>query len=208
MKALILNGSPRKQGVISSMLERLALELDPGICVEKYDVYNFQMSYCKACMKCRPDAECVMMDDARKYGRELLEADILIVGTPTHWANMSAPLKNFFDRNVSNLFTENKNGLPAGRHKGKKAVIMTSCSTPWPFNRIMGQSSGSIKAVRRILKTAGFSVIAEIAVPNTKKLGDDGCRSSKMTKLAHKINRATLGKSGIQNYPEATATPA
>jgi putative NADPH-quinone reductase len=208
MKALILNGSPKKEGLISSMLERFAFELNAGIEVVNCDVNDFQMSYCKACMKCRPDKECVIRDDARKYGRELLDADILIVGTPTHWANMSAALKNFFDRNVSNLFLESKKGLPIGRHKGKKAVIITSCSTPWPFNRWMGQSSGSIKAVKRILKTAGFSILAEIAIPNTRKKENTSKPGRKMIKLARKVNRHALGRSAKHKYPEVRAVQA
>lgn len=42
------------------------------------------------------------------------------------------------------------NGSP--RKKGKPAIIVTACLTPWPLNRILKMSSGVIKSVKIYLK--------------------------------------------------------
>ena len=95
---------------------------------------------------------------------------MLIVGTPVYWANMNGKLKCLFDRLVGVLMGESKHGIPIPLHKGKKAVIVTSCTTPFPFNYICGQSGGAVRAVNEVLKSSGFKVVKKINLSNTKKI--------------------------------------
>jgi hypothetical protein len=67
------------------------------------------------------------------------------------------------------MMGESKLGIPIPLHKGKKAIIVTSCTTPFPFNYICGQSTGAVRAVREVLKSSGFKVIRKINLSNTKK---------------------------------------
>ena len=121
-------------------------------------------------MKCRPDSECIQPeDDAHIIGRKIKIADGLIVGTPTHWGNMSAQLKLLFDRNVPVFMGEKANGFPIPRQKGKPAVIVTACTTPWPFNFIAAESRGAIRAVRQVLHYGGYKIIGNVVKPGTKK---------------------------------------
>ena len=91
MKILVLNGSPRKKGAVATLLNSIAEGARERHEVEWIDVYDLKMKPCIACMKCRPDGECVLPeDDAHVVGRKIKEAHGLIVGTPTHWGNMSA----------------------------------------------------------------------------------------------------------------------
>jgi len=53
---------------------------------------------------------------------------------------------------------ESPKGIPQALHKGKKAVIVSTCSTPWPFNIWFNQTRGVVKALREILKWSGFSI--------------------------------------------------
>jgi multimeric flavodoxin WrbA len=70
--------------------------------VDWVDVYDLEMRPCLACMKCRPEGECVQAeDDAHRVGRKIREAGALVVGTPTYFSNMSAILKMLFERNVT-----------------------------------------------------------------------------------------------------------
>jgi len=97
------------------------------------------------------------------------DADGLIVGTPTHWGNMSAQLKLLFDRNVPVFMGEKPNGFPIPRQKGKSAAIVTACTTPWPFNFIAAESRGAIRAVREVLHYGGYKIIGKVVRPGTKK---------------------------------------
>lgn len=169
MNILVLNGSPRKNGTVANLLKSVVNGISDSHEVEWINVYELKMAPCVACMKCRPDMECILpQDDAHIIGRKIRAADGLIVGTPTHWGNMSAQLKLLFDRNVPVIMGEKPNGIPSPRHKGKSAVIVTACSTPWPFNFIAAESRGAIRAVNEVLHYGGYRIVGKIVKPGTK----------------------------------------
>jgi NAD(P)H-dependent FMN reductase len=170
MKILVLNGSPRKKGIVATLLRNVADGFAVEHEIEWTDVYDLEMKPCIACMRCRPDGECVLTeDDAHKIGRKIKNADILLVGTPTHWGNMSAQLKLLFDRNVPVFMGKTPNDIPLPRQKGKPAVIVSACNTPWPFNFINSESRGAVKAVRKVLNHGGYKIIAVIVKPGSRK---------------------------------------
>ena len=55
MKVLVINGSPRKKGVVSTLLHAVADGMNDRAVVEWVDVYSLCVKLCTACMKCRPD---------------------------------------------------------------------------------------------------------------------------------------------------------
>jgi len=167
---LVLNGSPRKKGTIATLLKAVSEGARENNEIEWIDVYNLKMRPCIACMKCRPDGECVLpKDDAPVIGKKIKEADGLIVGTPTHWGNMSTQLKMLFDRNVPIFMGEKPNGMPIPRQKGKPAVIVTACTIQWPFNVIFAESRGAVHAVREVLHYGGYKIVGKIVKPGTRK---------------------------------------
>lgn len=169
MNILVLNGSPRKNGTVADLLKLVVKGISSQHQVEWINVYELNMKPCMACMKCRPDQECVLPeDDAHIVGCKIRDADALIVGTPTHWGNMSAQLKLLFDRNVPVFMGESSSSIPVPRQKGKPAVIVTACSTPWPFNFIAAESRGAIRAVNQVLHYGGYKLIGKIVKPGTK----------------------------------------
>lgn len=172
-KALILNGSPRKNGTVARLLKAVAEGTAARSDVYWIDVCDLNVQPCRGCMKCRPDGECALPpDDAHRVGRLIREADAVVVGTPTHQANMSAPLKNLLDRIVPAIMGERPGGLPIQRQKGKKAAIVTACATPWPFHALAGQSRGAIRAVAEVLKTGGYRIEGTLVKPGTRKSRD------------------------------------
>ncbi len=128
------------------------------------------MKYCTTCMVCREKETCILPeDDAHIVGKKIQNADALIIGTPTHWGNMCAPLKLLFDRNVPVFMGESPKGMPVPRQKGKRAIVVTACTTPWPFNFILAESRGAIRAVREVLHYGGYKIVGTITKPGTKK---------------------------------------
>ena len=60
MKILILNGSPRCQGLISRMLDIMAEEARiRGAEVEAISIHKLQVRPCTGCMACRSRQACV-----------------------------------------------------------------------------------------------------------------------------------------------------
>lgn len=167
VKIVILNGSPRKNGKIASLMKYARQLAGPE--GELIQVYEQHIYPCTGCMRCRETGKCCLPeDDGQRLSEKIGSADVLIVGTPTHWGNMSAGLKNMFDRMVPVFMGESKSGIPKPRQKGKRAIIVATCSTPWPFNILFRQSRGAVRAVEEILKTAGYRT-RRIEIGGTKK---------------------------------------
>jgi hypothetical protein len=151
-------------------LAAAAEEAERNHSIEWVDAYDLTVRHCVGCMRCRPDGECVLpSDDGHVMGRKIKEAGGLIIGTPVHWGNMSAPLKMILDRNVPVFMGEKPSGLPEPRQKGKRAVLATACTTPWPFNFIFAESRGAFRSLGEVLHYGGIKTIAKIAQPDTKK---------------------------------------
>ncbi len=53
MKILVLNGSPRQNGMVASLLKTVTEPLSAEHIVEWIDVCRLNMKYCTACMVCR-----------------------------------------------------------------------------------------------------------------------------------------------------------
>lgn len=169
MRILVLNGSPHKTGTVASLLKSVVDGISGQHEVEWIDVYDLHIKPCIGCMKCRPDRKCILpQDDSHTVGSKIKDADGIIVGTPTHWGNMSTQLKLLFDRNVPVFMGEKPNGMPYPRQKGKPAVIVTACTTPWPFNFIAAESRGAIRAVKEVLHYGGYRLVGTIVKPGTK----------------------------------------
>ena len=166
MKALILNGSPRPQGVVVQALRTAADTLRQ----EWIDAYRMEFRPCTGCMQCRTTNICPLpRDAAHAVGEQIRQADLLVVGTPTYWGGMSARLKMLFERLVPIFMGESALGFPQPRQKGKRALVIAACTTPWPFNILARQSRGAVRSVREILGTGGMKV-RTCEIPGTRKM--------------------------------------
>lgn len=102
MKAIAFNGSPRKEGNTSTLLDKVLGELEnEGIETEKYQLGGEKVSGCTACMQCHKnkDKACVIRDDViNECIEKMLEADAVILGSPTYFANVNTEIKALIDR--------------------------------------------------------------------------------------------------------------
>lgn len=171
MKILIINSSPRRQGNISKMLDLMKQEAESFEVETTYiRVSDLKVHPCIGCMKCRESLKCCLPeDDAHHVLHAIDEADALIIGAPCYWGNMPGVLKVLFDRMVYGMMGENSMGIPLPFHKGKKAIIVSTCTTPYPFNILYNQTRGVVKALKEILKWSGFKVVKAIEKGGTKK---------------------------------------
>ncbi|MFR2965711.1 MAG: flavodoxin family protein [Anaerovoracaceae bacterium] len=90
MKALLLNGSPRK-GNIHTALESLKKGFSniDGLSVSQIDATKVKVSCCIACEQCGKTKGCVFKDDTNKILDEIIDADILVFATPVYWWGIS-----------------------------------------------------------------------------------------------------------------------
>lgn len=190
-KYVILNASPRKNSNISQMLDIMRNELLAlGAQLHYIDVCKLQFAPCIGCMKCRSDHECVQPeDDAKRVLRLVQECDGIIVGSPCYWGNMTGQLKMLFDRWVYGLMDHKESGYPQPLQKGKKALIVTTCTTPWPFNIIFKQSAGTVRAIKEVLCWSGFKIVGTVQKGGTCKIKELTSKEiAKCRKIAGKIH--------------------
>ena len=163
MKLLIINGSPRKKGLISQML-RIFREQAIATGIEVTEVYanDIQIKPCMGCMACRSKRHCVLPeDDAQRVLVLIQQADAIVIGAPCYWGNIPGQLKLLFDRIVYGMMRDTPR-FPEPLMQGKKAVFISTCTTPFPFNILMNQSRGAIRALREIGRFSGWKIVDTI----------------------------------------------
>lgn len=199
MTVLILNCSPRKRGVTTTILHAIAENAVAS--AEWLDVNDLAIRPCIGCLKCRPDKTCVLpYDDAHRVGELIEKSDVLIIGTPTYWGNITGPLKLLLDRNVP-TFEYIATGLPRPRQKGKKAILIIASSAPFPLNLLPSQSRGTIRALRTVLRAGGYRIVKTINVPNAPRFEREERVRAAVLRKAERIGR------GIASYSTHRASP-
>lgn len=102
MKAIAINGSPRKGGNTELLLNKV---LEPiakaGIETELIQIGGQPIRGCIACGQCREkkDRRCSNNTDIiNEVMAKMFDADALILGSPTYFANVTAEMKALMDR--------------------------------------------------------------------------------------------------------------
>ncbi len=102
MKVVAFNGSARKDGNTAILIRRVFNELHKeGIDTELVQLAGSGIRGCAACYKCRTnkDGRCSFRNDAvNGYIEKMIEADGIILGSPTYFANISTEMKALIDR--------------------------------------------------------------------------------------------------------------
>lgn len=102
MKVVAFNGSPRKDGNTSRLLRRVLAVLESeGIQTELIQLGGQQIHGCIACGTCRElkNKECkIVNDNVNQYIQKMIEADGIILGSPTYFSMMTPELKALIDR--------------------------------------------------------------------------------------------------------------
>ena len=102
MKVVAFNGSPRKKGNTSFLIQEVfkALEKE-GIETELVQLAGKKIKGCIACYKCfeNADSRCsVKNDDVNECIEKMIVADGIIFGSPTYFSNVTAEMKALIDR--------------------------------------------------------------------------------------------------------------
>jgi multimeric flavodoxin WrbA len=102
MKVMGFNGSARKDGNTSVLIQRVFEELEAeGIETKLVNLGPKSVNGCLACMKCfeNKDGHCAQdKDDLNDWLDEMRTCDGIILGTPVYFADISGQIKCFMDR--------------------------------------------------------------------------------------------------------------
>ncbi len=102
MKVIAFNGSARKNGNTAILINRVFDELKKeGIKTTMVQLSGKKIQGCIACYKCfkNKDRHCAVKDDVvNECIDKMLDADGIILGSPTYFADISAGLKALIER--------------------------------------------------------------------------------------------------------------
>ncbi len=99
MKIIAINGSPRKKGNTARLLEEaLRGALNTGTDTEMLHLADYSFGGCLGCEGCQDTFTCTIQDDMRKIYPKIIEADGIILGSPTYFYNITALTKAFLER--------------------------------------------------------------------------------------------------------------
>jgi multimeric flavodoxin WrbA len=102
MKVVAFNGSARKDGNTAILIRRVFSVLESeGIETELIQLAGQQIHGCMACGVCRKlqNMECkIVNDNVNLYIKKMVEADGIILGSPTYFSMMTPELKALIDR--------------------------------------------------------------------------------------------------------------
>lgn len=137
MKVVAFNGSARKNGntaiLINYALQALEKE---GIDTELVQLSGQKIRGCIACMKCfeNKDQRCSVTDDnVNSCIEKMIDANGIILGSPTYFANISTELKALIDRSG---MTGIANGRMFKRKVGAAVVAVRRGGSIHAFNAI------------------------------------------------------------------------
>lgn len=99
-KVLVLDGSTRKMGNTSILLENfLKGAKGNSVSVEQVLAKDLNIKYCNGCLRCNLIKRCSIRDDDwEDLSRKIDEADVLVITSPIYFHYVTAPLKNIIDR--------------------------------------------------------------------------------------------------------------
>ena len=101
MKVLAINGSARRDGNTAILIDTLFKELQAeGIDTEMVQLAGKDIRGCAACYKCfdAKNQRCVVDDAVNECIEKMLDADGIILASPTYFADVSSEMKALIDR--------------------------------------------------------------------------------------------------------------
>jgi len=110
---LLISGSPRRGNtdfILRTIFESIREEKELILLRER------NIKHCRGCLSCDKSNKCAIQDDMQELYGKLLKADVIIIGSPNYFDNVTGLLKDFIDR--TNPFYE------TDLLKGKKLIAV------------------------------------------------------------------------------------
>ena len=168
-KLLAILASPHRDGSTAAMLrcaEQAAARA--GWEVEEVFLYEKRLGFCRGCRRCVTTGLCVQQDELQRLAEAWKSCGAVVLAAPTYWANVPAALKNLFDRLLGPAMEDSPRFPKPRAFAGKRYLLLTACNTPFPFSRLAGQSSGTLRAMKEFCRTAGMKPLGSVAFPGAK----------------------------------------
>jgi multimeric flavodoxin WrbA len=102
VKIIIINGSPRSNGMTGQILLKIRdalLNMDPGVEIDYIDLSKMNLLYCIGCATCYREGSCIIKKDGLiELSQKIAQCNGVVFGSPTYATNVSGQFKVFIDR--------------------------------------------------------------------------------------------------------------
>ena len=146
MKAIAINGSPRRKWNTAQMLESaLAGCKEAGAETKLYHLIDLKFKGCTSCFACKllggPSyAKCAMRDDLTQVLNDVWDSDVLIVGSPVYFGDVTADLRAFLERLCFSILMYNKEHMIRAPKRMPVKIILTTNAPEFGFHKSLNES--------------------------------------------------------------------
>jgi len=165
MKVLGIVGSPHKEGTTDMLVsEVLRGAGDSGGEVQKINLVDKKIEYCRGCRECMKDVtipigKCAIKDDMSEILEDFREADHYVMGTPVYMMHVNARMKTFLERLYPLVRYPDEPGPPYSRRddgKIKDAVLVITMGAPKEWAEAIAENAKN--AMETVLTLEGVTV--------------------------------------------------
>lgn len=162
MKALFLNGSPRKNwNTHKLLLSALHGAEDAGAETELLHLFDYEFTGCKSCFACKinnskTNGLCAIHDKLRPILEKACAADVLFIGSPVYFSFPTGQVRNFVERLLFPLmkYCVDENGkMIKVPHKPVKVAMIYTMNCPenlmaeFHYTTILEETAHNLQAI-------------------------------------------------------------
>ena len=176
MKAVIITGSPHKNGTTAYLADQFIKGAEEaGHEIFRFDAATRDVYPCIACEKCHGDSPvCVFKDDMQELNPYLIEADAVVLVSPIYYYGINAQIKAVIDRFYAN---------DAVLHGGKKAVLMVAMA-----DDTMESAEGALASFKGMAKYLEWDIAGTVVGVNC--MTPEMIKNTDYPKKAYELGKA------------------
>jgi multimeric flavodoxin WrbA len=172
MKVLVINGSYKKNGMTSALIDSFLKGLvskTKGMKVKTATLRDMKFKFCDGCNDCTKKDDkaiglCPMHDALDEILPAMLEADRIVFASPIYCLSETAVMKKFIERCVPFLTIGTMGPNPRNKAvKGKKGVVLLSTGAPYPFNVLFGHILPAKRILSKFCKYSGCEKVLTLS---------------------------------------------
>lgn len=189
MKAVCIVGSPRANQSTAYLMDKVIEGIrECGIEISRYCLGKTNINFCIGCKKCYlTTGNCIHRDDMNIIMEDIISADIIVIGSPSYWGDVTGQLKVLFDRNTPYCDTnENRQDIPSGKI-GMAIAVRAGAS--------QGENQHIIQSIEHYYSHLGIKPVENLSVCAVDTLDD-------LLKKPESINSAYMIGKSIFKYLE------
>ncbi len=140
MKAVLIFGSPRKNGHTAQLLDAFVSAMPDGTEYEYFDACGLSVQPCTGCGACEDRWFCPLNDDMERVLEAIVACDVLVIASPVYFLTFPAPLKALVDR-TQRCFAAQERGMESSPFSAKQraAVVLLTAGSPPEKGEVVAQ---------------------------------------------------------------------